>query len=576
MEDQTIYNGEDDRFGEYGVVGAIQKDESRLDSRYCIENDDHDDGRVEGETKDDDDKRLSQRGRIPFSTKKLYGRERELEQLTGLFKKVLEQSPIQNDDENGTERENDDVLNSTNHSLAITKVVFVSGFSGSGKSALVKHFVDNVQKSGRRLTGSKCHEQVLFLQAKYEKTQNPTPFSAFATLFDQIPLSLTKEFRHVYQSLQDSLGDDVDVLQKIFPQLRHLFHEQSTTSISHPDEKSISSSQHSLPGYGKMFDRQQSRICNKARLKFAISALFRALCDHLDNRPLILYVDDLQWADLPGLELLQSLSLDSSLQYLFFIGAYRSNEIQNNEQLGKIIKAIEGKVPCKTFHLNEISQRATGEFIADSLGLSIGEVEPLTKAVFAKSLGNPLYTRQALEFLARRNALYYDNMVFAWSWNLCDEVDVNNTGTTSKYLEDLLTDDILEMVKSKIDHMTNQDLKRVVATASLVRSSFDVDTLLEVMMTVESGCMLWQQEMPHHENSNDEGRHTMDKKKLVDLLDLAVAEGLLLRVPVSARREYATKDDNPTFAFSHDRVQEAAVLSLSVEKNGCVFQQLGT
>lgn len=566
-----------DRFGEYGLVDATQKDESHLDGRNRG-NDDEENGRcdqeipVVGASSDDDDEKdeedgleMARRGRIRFSKKKLYGREDELGRLKALFKVMLQQPPAHNEEseDSNSHEGGSKSLCGTN----VTKAVFVSGFSGSGKSALVKQFVDDVRKSARRMTGSQCHDQVLFLRAKYEKTQSSAPFSAFSTLFDQIPLSLTKEFRHVCMSLRDSLGDDVDVLQRIFPQLRYLLHGQSSRSLSDQDDNSITSSLHSISGHvnnSRMMERQQLRVVQKSRLKFAISALFRALCDHLDNRPLILYVDDLQWADQSGLELLQNLISDDALQYLFFIGAYRSNEIGDNPYFERMIQAMRGKVAYESFYLGEISPQATGELISDSLGLPLKEVEPLTKAVFAKSLGNPLHIRQALEHLVRRNALYYDTVIFSWAWNLGDRAGSSNSSSTTKYLEDLLADDILEMVKSKIQHMPNQDLKRILATASLVRASFDVDTLLDVQQFIDRGSSLQNQEAPSGLTGGKTEDADVERRVLVDQLNRAVGEGLLVRISSSARRE--DKDFNTTYAFSHDRIQEAAA-SFAAQEN---------
>ncbi|KAG7362867.1 GAF sensor-containing diguanylate cyclase/phosphodiesterase [Nitzschia inconspicua] len=562
-------------FGEYGLVGAAQRDESHLDGRFRQKEDyNKEEGgkeailhKVDCDSNGDeieDAAELALRGRIRFP-KKIYGREKELEKLMRLFKGMVEQAPIHRD-ENDASNDTEESSRSFNFGTHVTKTVFVSGFSGSGKSALIDQFVDYVQKSATQKTGSQSYDQVLFLKAKYEKTQSSAPFSAFSSLFDHIPLSFSEQFRRVHSSLQDSLGDDVDVLRRIFPQLTKLFQKSTPPLSNHPDQ-SLVSSQKNL-GHHRIVQRKQSRVVHKSRLNFAVSALFRALCDHLDNRPLILFVDDLQWADQSGLELLQTLVSDETLQYLFFIGAYRSNEIGDNPYFEKMVLAIDGKVAYETFHIGEICLKATGEFLSDSLDLPVDTLEPLSQAVFAKSLGNPLHIRQAVEHLVRRNVLYYDNMIFSWAWNL--KVDANSGRSTTHGLEDLLADDILEMVKYKIEQMPNQDIKQVLAVASMVRTSFDVNTLLDVMRSTNTG-----REQEASWNTITEGNNNacQEKRKLVEILDSAVEEGLLFRLLLSNDQG----DDgvsNLTYTFSHDRVQEAAASFLP--KRGSEREQLLT
>ncbi|KAL3912704.1 MAG: hypothetical protein SGILL_006779 [Bacillariaceae sp.] len=306
-------------------------------------------------------------------------------------------------------------------------------------------------------------------------------------------------------------------------------------------------------------------------MKFAITSLFRALSQHLNNRPLILYIDDLQWADKPGLELLQTLISDESLQYLFFIGSYRSNEIDDNPHFQTMIQNFKDKVPYETMQIAEISSEATGEFIADSLGLSVDDVEPLTKVVFSKTLGNPLYTRQALEHLVRKNALYYDNMIFSWNWNLGSTRDMSASETT-KYLEDLLADDISSMLKSKIENLSSDGIRQTLAAASVVRASFDSDTMLSVMVSLNDDSSSLRLEAPSESiiDISDITLHAENKRRLTESLEQAVEEGLLL---CKSDRQ----DVNQTYVFAHDQIQDAALSFVDDdgEERGTFFIKVG-
>ncbi|KAL3904649.1 MAG: hypothetical protein SGILL_009985 [Bacillariaceae sp.] len=132
---------------------------------------------------------------------------------------------------------------------------------------------------------------------------------------------------------------------------------------------------------------------------------------------------------------------------------------------------------------------------------------------------------QAMEQLVRKNALYYDTMIFSWQWNL-----------TKDQLQDQLSNDILEMVKAKIENMPEK-LKSALVTASFVRATFDVDTLFYVLSSVT-------------EDSATKKREAIitERQELLKYLDQAVFEGLLLEIP----------GDTEEYSFAHDRIQEAA------------------
>jgi predicted ATPase len=66
----------------------------------------------------------------------------------------------------------------------------------------------------------------------------------------------------------------------------------------------------------------------------------------------------------------------------------------------------------------------------------------LTQAIFSKTLGNIFFTIQAMEELSEKNGIYYDVMVFKWQWNL-----------VGSEMENLLSNDVLDMVKAKLSNL---------------------------------------------------------------------------------------------------------------------------
>ena len=51
------------------------------------------------------------------------------------------------------------------------------------------------------------------------------------------------------------------------------------------------------------------------------------------SHPLVVFLDDLQWADSASLKLIELMATDSDSKYLLIIGAYRDNEVSATHPL---------------------------------------------------------------------------------------------------------------------------------------------------------------------------------------------------------------------------------------------------
>jgi len=351
---------------------------------------------------------------------------------------------------------------------------------------------------------------------------------------------------------------------------------------------------------------------NKSRLHYVFVSFLRCLCTR--ESPLVIYIDDLQWADAYTLELLETILSDpTTIQHIFFIGAYRSNEVNPHDHpLAKIISSLQdiekehqpsssspnnnnhGKIPSsqdetmqqqqlgpqqerqkalhiETIELSDLSKDQVGEFIADTLQLEVDQVQPLTEAIYRKTLGNIFFTKQALEQLVRRNALYFDMVVFQWQWRLPQDK-----------LEETLSDDIVEMIQSKIECLP-MDLQHVLAVAAHTRSSLDVETLVELLNAFRK---YEQKEQPNHGGGDDDQPNPyFTATSVQELLEHAVMSGLLCRATntttpttgsntttTTTTGKNTTNNDNAStrekleYAFAHDRIREAARVFVTGEK----------
>ena len=454
---------------EFGTL-AEQEDEAYYDER-CDADDD------------------LEKGRIKFPDKKLYGREKELLQLHDIFKSF----------------END----------FTSRIIFLGGYSGTGKSTLIDRFQTELRGNGKGNVG--------FLSGKYGQIKAGEPFSAISHALNQYVLQLTQDAStKEIQSLQRRLAkvrisagsDDAIILkQTLVPSLDGLLQRDAPESAKSNQNAEV----------------RGSFIHDISAIKFALKGFVKALADK--SRPISICIDDLQWADAASLDLLKGVLSDKTLKCVIFIGMYRANEIDDDHELSKTMKHIEearGTELTTRMEIFNLSPDSIAEFIADCIDRSPKEVDPVAEAVYTKTLGNIFFVKQAFEELVRKNALYYDMVMFQWQFGDVSRVE----------LEKCLSDDVIEMVQSKLRTLPNS-LQRALAVAAYTKNTIELDLLADLLSSKSM---------------------QMTTMRLDKMLNQAFIEGLILKSnPVGPRGKRGGKR---TYLFAHDRIREAACASV--------------
>lgn len=492
-------NDYDDEFNVAGCHGTVaeQKDEAYYDDRSDASDD-------------------MEKGRIKFPNNKLYGRETELETLCNIY-------------EGGPSSDNtSDTVDKTEQAA---RVVFLSGYSGVGKSALVKEFVKQLQMKN-------TSSSILHFSGKYaEQSSAVAPFSAVSDLFAQMTHELSRmKDDELKSKIVDEIGSFLDsntesdrVLRGTFPVLAALL---DSSCLEDTKNKEEGGSEGGAPSMNAIRESVQ-------RLISIISGSLK--------RPLILFLDDLQWADAPSLDLLSFLlSSDAQMKNVMFICAYRSNEVPSTHPFAKLMESAKAKDDemqvVETMDLFSLSQEVITQFIADSISKEeeVEQVAELADVVYQKTMGNIFCVMQAMEELVRKNALYYDMMSFEWRWAL-SKIELSTT----------ISDDVVETIKGKIKELPIE-IQNLLILMSYIPNTLEVPVLTALMKRDD-------------EVSLDEGR-------IADLLKEASDEAMLM---------YSVESE--TYLFAHDRIREASRESIADEDKdnlllhlSQVLQQLAT
>ncbi|HET9645379.1 MAG TPA: AAA family ATPase, partial [Burkholderiaceae bacterium] len=313
------------------------------------------------------------RKRLQLS-RKLYGRDRESATLQAAFHRV--------------------------RGSARSELVLISGEAGSGKSSLAQMLRPVVTA-----------EQGLFAAGKFDPHRREVPYAAFVQAFTDLLKAVLGESEAGVQRwrerLLQALGHNAQLMIQLVPALEQVIGQQPAALSLPPPEAELR--------FHMVFHQ-------------FVAAFVRA------DRPLVLFIDDLQWAEPASLDLLRRLLDSPAIGALLLIGAHRELEdthpvrtLASDEQLAGRVTSIS--VPS----LNQDALRA---LVAESLKVDLLEAAPLAATIGRHTGGNPLFATQLLLEMAEEGLLRFDNATRHWTW---DSDAIAAKGCTQNVIELLLT-----------------------------------------------------------------------------------------------------------------------------------------
>lgn len=386
-------------------------------------------------------------------------------------------------------------------------IVTVAGHSGVGKSRLV-------QELYKPISGSKG----LFLSGHFDPLQRQVPFMAWSQAFEQFAdwvLSESKETQDFWRkSLNEALQGLGSILTQLVPRLTLLLGEQA-----------------SLPNLGGG-ERQQS-------LLFALNAFVKCLCDAAP--PLVLFLDDWQWADDASIRLFKSISTNNDITKLLLVVAYRDNETGTQHPFTLAMNEIEKAYPfeIKAIGLKSLAEDGINALVADSLLLDLETSNTLANLVQAKTRGNAFAVHNFLQTIYHDKLLTYHFETNCWTWSL-EQI-------RAKYVND----DVVKIISDSLSNRSEASLKSV-KTASAIGLEFSIDDVAAL------------------ENRTSEAVHQ-------DLWPL-IQEGWLVPKDNNYRYVpafYEEQQINVTLFFAHARIQQAVYEQLNEAEKLELHYQLG-
>ena len=400
---------------------------------------------------------------------KLYGREKELDFLKNeIFSTVNKKSQL----------------------------IMISGYSGVGKSSFINALAPAIfEKNG------------YFVKGKFDQYNHITSYLAFIQIFtnlintfNDMPLILKQKS---IDELIEHLGESKNVLIKIIPQLQVTFNLTNVINID------------------------QSQLKNQ--LFIAIERFFSFFASK--EHPLVIFLDDMQWADVASLEMLELIYSSNKLESFLILGAYRKNEVNSVHPMRLSLKNISNKIgTIEDIELHPLNLDAITQFLSDTLHTT--DVDSLAELLIRKTEGNPFFLKQFLYTLTKKELLYYNKEFRNWEWDIQQIGDEN------------LAENVVEHLVAKIGDMS-LDAQIFIQTASAIGDIFDLKNV----------SFLTQ----------------LDQEKVSLVITELFKEGL---IEPSLDNSISFKNASEFYHFVHDKIRQAAYFMLSSEKKEEIHLQI--
>ena len=295
-----------------------------------------------------------------------------------------------------------------------------------------------VQELYKPLTARNGH----FIRGKFDQIHRDIPYApltnAFKSLIRQLLTSSESQIGLWRDKLVQALGASAQIIVDVIPELEIIIGPQAEVATLPPME---------------------------AQNRFHLLFLNFINVFTSDENPLVLFLDDLQWADAASLTLMESLLTAGDSEYLFLIGAYRTNEVSATHRLKLSLDKVES-AGCTINHLSlaPLSLPSVAQLIADALRCEPAQIQSFAELVFTKTEGNPFFINEFLQSLYSENLLTIDSQKNAWRWDL------------ERIRSQAITDNVAELMVNKLRKLTDRS-QHVIHLAACIGNRFDLQTL---------------------------------------------------------------------------------------------------
>jgi len=383
-----------------------------------------------------------------------------------------------------------------------SRLVLVAGYSGIGKTALVAEIEAPLAKRGATFVGG-----------KFDQFDRGTPYASLMQALRGLVLRIGagKDREEWRTRIVEGVRENLAALTDVIPELEALIGAQPPLEPASPGEA-------------------------RSRFQATIGRFVAAIAT--PERPLAIFLDDLQWADLPSLDLIASLATNPESQNVLLIGTYRDNEVDEGHPLTEMVERVRASgAALDEIALGPLGEDAVLDLVSDATDNAAGRMR-LAVECHAKTRGNAFFLRRFIESLTEADLLRFDMDTDTWTWELSEIQAV----PMAESVVDFVADEMRRLPKAQ---------REALGVAACIGARFDLALLAFVLGT--------------------------DRGKALEALREALATELVL--PETHGSWLAGPIDLHTgrlsLRFAHDRVRQAAHSLVDDEEAARIHGRVG-
>jgi tetratricopeptide (TPR) repeat protein len=409
----------------------------------------------------------------------------------------------------GRESELDDLKGHLNDSMnGKGGLVLIVGEMGIGKSRLAEE-LGKYAKS----------RDVIFLKGKSLYKENMEPYLPFVEAFSGY-LTGEKEYVDVdSRAVMGGFGDE--------PLSLGLLPLRQSSEISSVIKKANLSIQQER-------DRLFESIC---KLVIEIS----------ENRPLLLVLDDLQWADDGTLQVLHYLARNIRNNKVLILGTYCPEDLNNNggksSSFPETIRRMRIEKLFSEIILSRFNERCTTLMIESMVGKQ-GLPNGFAKVLYKESEGNPFFVEEVLKSLVNEGLI--DVASYKWAAKI-DFSEIRIPGT------------IRDVIARRIDTLDDKT-KAILKVASVIGNSFPFELLFKISDAEEEEAIdaidaAIDVNIIHEDSSSPDERYKFDHALIREIIYSSMSKSrrrlLHKRIGNTIEKLYRDKLDDMVYNLAH-------------------------
>ncbi|WAA11031.1 ATP-binding sensor histidine kinase [Fervidibacillus albus] len=387
-----------------------------------------------------------------------------------------------------------------------SEILFVNGKPGIGKTALIEELYGTFIKDGG-----------IFLQGKYDMLNKGDPYqpivSALTPLVKQIVAQGEQSIAKWKAVLEERLGDNLEILTGFIPEFEWITGREERT-------------------------REFSSLEEQRRFQITFLTLLNSLAEKI--RPIVIFLDDLHWADRASLDLIEYVFAYEKCPYLFVIGAYRDEEVKVGHPLFYFLERMKNhRRNIVDLSLIPLSPEHTVQLVQHTIRSQGDEGKILANFIYPLTEGNPLFIRQVLY------SFYDDGFIIP-------NKEGKNWEVKFDKIKELTVDEhIVSFILKKIDRLPKETIE-LMKRASCIGNQFSLQDLVAITKkdVLSISISLWK----------------------------ALEQGFVIPLNGDYKRMYLQREApllTARYRFSHDRIQQAVYSSLREEEKKQIHYTIG-